>query len=139
MTFPIEKIELPSLSAAEAMLEEQDVLGLSTGDHIMTFFRQWLEAQGILDSEKLNECPNGRWVQVAGLIVVHQAPPTAKGHHFLTLEDEMGLINVIVRPKIYDQHHRILRDSRLLIISGKVQQADGVTSLLARRIYALQT
>jgi hypothetical protein len=64
------------LSKAEQLLAEQSVMGISTG-------------------------PHGRRVRVAGLLVVHQSPPTAKGFHFLTLETETGLVNVIVRPAIY--------------------------------------
>ena len=133
-----EKADLPTLTSAEAMLAEQDVLGLSTGDHIMSFFRSWLKEQKILNSEFLTLSPNGQQVRAAGLVVVHQTPPTAKGHHFITLEDEEGLMNVIIRPRVYERYRRVLRESRLLIIEGEVQQEGGVTSLLARRIVPMQ-
>jgi error-prone DNA polymerase len=139
LIFPGETATLPALSPAEAMLGEQDVLGLSTGDHVMTFFRKWLEAKHILDSEGLLGVGNGRRVLVAGLVVVHQSPPTAKGHHFITLEDESGMINVIIRPQVYARYRRTWRDNRLLIVEGDVQQEGGVTSLLARRAWALQS
>jgi error-prone DNA polymerase len=71
------------------------------------------------------------------LVVVHQAPPTAKGFHFITLEDESGMMNIIVRPQVYDQYRRTLRGSRLLLIEGVVQQEDGASSILARRAAAL--
>jgi error-prone DNA polymerase len=138
LIFSGEAVTLPALSPAEAMLGEQDVLGLSTGDHIMTFFRKWLEEQHILDSEGLLRVANGRRVLVAGLVVVHQSPPTAKGHHFITLEDESGMINVIVRPQVYARYRRIWRESRLLIVEGDVQQEGDVTSLLARRAKSIQ-
>jgi len=114
------------------------VLGLSTGDHIMTFFRNWLEERHILDSEGLLSTANGRRVLVAGLVVVHQSPPTAKGHHFITLEDESGMINVIIRPRVYARYRRTWRECRLLIVEGDAQQEGGVTSLLARRAKPLQ-
>jgi DNA polymerase III alpha subunit len=66
--------------------------------------------------------------------VVHRAPSTAKGHHFVTLEDERGLINVIVRPKVYIRYRRILHTARLLIVEGVVQQKGGVTNLVAWRV-----
>jgi len=139
LRFTVEEADLPALSPAEAMLGEQEVLGLSTGEHIMAFFRHWLEEGQILDSEALSACAHGRRVRAAGLLVVHQSPPTAKGHHFLTLEDENGLMNIIVRPQVYERNRRILHDSRLLIVEGNVQQEGGVTSLLARRLGALRT
>jgi error-prone DNA polymerase len=138
LVFPGEEATLPALSPAEAMLGEQDVLGLSTGDHIMTFFRQWLTERRILDSEGLLGIGNGRRVLVAGLVVVHQSPPTAKGHHFITLEDESGMINVIIRPAVYARYRRTWRENRLLIVEGDVQQEGEVTSLLARRVKPLQ-
>ena len=72
------------------MLWEQRLLGLSTGEHVMTHYRAKLTTQGIFNSQTLAQTQNGQHVRVAGLLVVHQSPPTAKGHHFLTLEDEGG-------------------------------------------------
>jgi error-prone DNA polymerase len=138
LAFPAEEVDLPTLSPAEAMLGEQEVQGLSTGDHIMTFFRVKLEERGVLGSEGLAHCADGQQVQVAGLVVVHQSPPTAKGHHFITLEDEGGMINVIIRPRVYERHRRVLRSSRLLIVQGEVQREGDVISLLARWAIPLQ-
>ncbi len=133
LVFPDDGVELPPLSQAEAMAAEHSVLGLSTGDHVMTLYRPWLTDHGILGSRELEASGDGRWVWVAGLVVVHQAPPTAKGHHFVTLEDEDGLINVIVRPKVYARYRAVLRTVPLLIVEGVVQQRGGVTNLLAHR------
>ena len=137
LVFPDDGIELPPLSRAEEMGAEYEVLGLSTGDHLMALYRPWLAEQGILSSRELAACPAGRRVRVAGLVVVHQAPPTAKGHHFITLEDEEGLINVIVRPDVYACYRRILHAAPLLIVEGVVQRRDGVVNLLALRAAAL--
>ena len=78
--------------------------------------------------------PNGQWVHVAGLLVVHQSPPTAKGFHFLTLEDEDGMMNVIVNPQIYGRFRHIIRSEKLLLVRGEVQQEDGVTNILAQSV-----
>ena len=74
---------------------------------------------------------------VAGLVVVHQAPPTAEGHHFITLETEDAMINVIVRPNVYERYRRVLREAPLLIIEGTVQHRNGLINVLARRAAAL--
>jgi DNA polymerase III alpha subunit len=76
-------------------------------------------------------------VRVAGLVVMHQAPPTAKGHHFITLEDERGMMNVIVRPQVYERFRLALRGEPLLLIAGEVQRKDGVVNLLAQRAWGL--
>jgi error-prone DNA polymerase len=137
LVFPDDGVALPSLSQAEALSAEYEVLGLSTGDHLMSLYRPWLAAQGILSSGELAAYPAGQRVRVAGLVVVHQAPPTAKGHHFITLEDEEGLINVILRPDIYARYRRVLHEAPLLIVEGVVQRQDGVVNLLALRVAAL--
>ena len=135
--FSTNNVDLPALSQAESLLLEQRVMGLSTGEHVMTMYRPWLTRQGILGSLSLAAQANGRSVCVAGLMVVHQAPPTAKGFHFVTLEDEAGLIDVIIRPQIYERHRRLLRTAPLLIIEGTVQRQGGVINLLAGRIRKL--
>ncbi len=69
---------------------------------------------------------------------MHQAPPTAKGHHFITLEDEDGFINIIVRPGEYAQYRRVLRESPLLIIEGTLQRSRGVLNVIATSVAALR-
>jgi error-prone DNA polymerase len=137
LVFSHEAVSLPPLSPAEAMLSEQEVLGLSPGDHVMTLYRRALKSQGILGSRALVAYPSEQYVHVAGLLVVHQSPPTAKGFHFLTLEDEDGMVNVIVRPRIYNRYHNVVRTSRLLLVGGDVQQEGGVTNLLAQTVTPL--
>jgi error-prone DNA polymerase len=138
LIFTAEEVSLPSQSPAEAMLGEQAVQGLSTGDHVMVFYRKWMEDRGILGSERLAECANGQRVRVAGLVVVHQAPPTAKGHHFITLEDEAGLMNIIIRPRVHNRYRRVLHGPRLLLFEGDAQREGEVISILARRVAVLR-
>ncbi len=129
---------LPQLTAAEAMLEEQAILGLSAGEHILSHLRPQLIAQRIPSSAQLDSYPNGATVRVAGLLVVHQAPPTAKGFHFLTLEDEHGLIDIIVNPAAYQRHRRILHTARLLLVQGRLQRTTATHhNVLAQNISAL--
>jgi error-prone DNA polymerase len=137
LVFPHDDVTLPPLSPAEAMLAEMEALGLSTGDHIMAFYRPWLAEQGILNSEQLAAGRHGQRVQVAGLVVVHQSPPTAKRHHFLALEMEDGLVNVILRPAIYQQHRQLIQTARVLVVEGMLQREGQVCSVLARRLTAL--
>ena len=89
--------------------------------------------QGILGSRELNTRRDGQMVRVAGQNVMHQAPPTAKGFYFTTLEDENGFINVIVRPSVYAHYRRTIRHLPLLMIEGKVQRESAVTNVLCHR------
>jgi error-prone DNA polymerase len=137
LVFPTEDIQLPTPTRAEMLLWEHEVLGLSAGDHVMALYRDRLAAQGILGSAELAAQPAGRQVWVAGLVVVHQSPPTAHGFHFISLEDSEGLIDVIVRPQIYGHYRRLLHTAPLLLVNGIVQRQDGVVNLLALHITML--
>ena len=132
-----DRVLLPALSSVEAMLGEQSVMGLSPGDHVMTHYRARLSELHILGSRELASHPNGPRARVAGLLVVHQSPPTAKGFHFLTLEDEEGMINVIVRPQVYKQYRHVIHGAQLLLAEGKVQREGEVINVLAERISSL--
>ncbi len=138
LVFAHESVPLPQLSPAEAMLAEQEVMGLSPGDHVMTFYRHTLSARGIVGSRELGESANGRRVRAAGLLVVHQSPPTAKGFHFLTLEDEDGMMNVIIRPVIYERYRQVIRHHRLLLVGGEAQREGHVVNLMAEWISPLE-
>jgi error-prone DNA polymerase len=131
LVFREDKVELPPLSASDKTAAEYGVLGLSVGAHVMTEYRTWLLDHHILGSQDLEACPAGQQVKVAGLLVIHQAPPSARGYHFLTLEDWAGMMNVIIRPDLYSRHRRVLRESPLLIVEGTVQRQEGVINLIA--------
>jgi len=85
----------------------------------------------------LRSLEDGQAVRVAGLVVCRQAPPTAKGHVFLTIEDETGLFNVIVRPDVYEKQRRLVRSQPLLLVEGLLQKQDDALSLLAQRFHPL--
>ena len=125
------------LTIEEALVLEHEVLGLSLREHPMTLYRDDLRQRGILDSAALRDCADGAQVRVAGLVVMHQSPPTAHGVHFITLEDEAGLMDVIVFPDIYAKFRRVLQGSRLLLVDGIMQQQDGVANVLAGSIQSL--
>jgi error-prone DNA polymerase len=137
LVFEDTPIDLPPLSHLESLEMEVGMLGLSVEEHPLSMYRAWLTQHHILGSAALERCPTSRVVCAAGLNVVHQAPPTAKGFHFITLEDEDGFINVIVRPDVYKRYRGVLRGSALLLVEGEVQREGVVTNLLARRAKAM--
>ncbi|MBK9745766.1 MAG: error-prone DNA polymerase [Chloroflexi bacterium] len=135
---PEDSLQFPAVSVQEVMGIEYEILGLSLRDHLMTLYRERLAERGVRGSRQLTDCVDGETVTVAGQILVHQAPPTAKGHHFVTLEDEDGFINLVVRPDVYADHRRILRESPLVIVQGLVQRSRGVLNVIVHQVSALR-
>jgi error-prone DNA polymerase len=128
------EVDLPALSPLEQQGLEYGMLGLSLHEHPLEMHHDWMANQQVLGSAGVNDTPTGKKVRAAGLVVMHQAPPTAKGFHFITLEDENGFINVIVNPQVYAEYRPIIRGSAFLLVEGSVQREGVVTNLLAQSI-----
>jgi error-prone DNA polymerase len=136
----LEPLPLPPLTERAALVAEEAVLGLNVSAHVVAPLRSWLRREGYLGSKGLARVEAGQRVRVAGRLIIHQAPPTAKGHHFLTLEDEHGLVDVILRPPVVERCRAALREqAELLAVTGMLQREGGVTSVLAWRVEALAT
>jgi error-prone DNA polymerase len=134
LVFPDDGFRPAPMPGWEAMGYEEQVTGLSVGEHPITPYRAWLNAHGILDSQALADAPAGERVVVAGIKIMHQAPPTAKGVHFVTTNDEGGMINLVIHPDVYERYRSVWRGARLLIVEGEVQRKDGVVNVIARRV-----
>ncbi|CAG0933987.1 Error-prone DNA polymerase [Planctomycetaceae bacterium] len=135
--FPTDPVNLTAFSRSERLRGEYATLGLSTGEHPMALYREKMAALGILGTQGLGQSKSGSIVRVGGQVVMHQAPPTAKGHHFVTLEDEDGMMNIILRPQVYARFREVIRESPLLVVEGEVQKRGAVVNLLARRVWRL--
>lgn len=129
---------LPALTEQERVALEYEVLGLPVGSHAMELLRPHLERLGVTRSDDLADLPSGAPVRVAGLLVCRQAPPTAKGHAFLTLEDEGGLVNLVLKPAIHQAYYLAIRTNPAFVADGHVQRKDGVTNVICARLYSLQ-
>ena len=81
--------------------------------------------------------PNGRRVRVAGMVVVRQRPSTAKGITFLSLEDESGLLDLVVKPSVYPRLREVMHYSALVLVQGTIQRADGAVSVLVQDLVPL--
>jgi error-prone DNA polymerase len=134
---PVAPVVLPALGRAERLAWEYELMGMAPGEHLMVLYREALRAAGVLSSAQLAGRRNGERVRVAGWAVVRQRPPTAKGHLFITLEDEEGLANLIVRPSVYEQYRDVLRNAPLLWIEGRLQREGHAISVLVYRAAAL--
>jgi error-prone DNA polymerase len=130
--------ELPELDDFDVNQLEYRISDLSTGHHLIHFCRDRLTDLGALESNLLPSIPNGRKVRVAGLVITRQAPSTAKKIRFFTLEDEFGQVNVTIKPEVYDRYRQVANRQPILVIDGVMQRQDGVWSVLASHIQALE-
>jgi hypothetical protein len=83
--------------------------------------------------------PAGSNVTVAGYVICHQMPATSKGHVFLTIEDEEGLMNLVIRPDIYEKYRYVERTEPLMIVKGKEHKRDGVVNIIASHLEPLMS
>ena len=128
---------LPSMDANERLHADYAGMGLTIGPHPMALRRDELALRGILRAADLPRARNGRRVRVAGMVITRQRPGTAKGFVFLTLEDETGISNVIIRPDLFDRERLMVIRQPFLIVDGVLQHQDGVLSVRAERLERL--
>jgi error-prone DNA polymerase len=125
---------LPPMPLGAHVVEDYRRLSLSLKAHPASFMRARLSARGILRSEALHSVKNGERVTVAGLVLVRQRPGTAAGVIFMTLEDETGVANIIVWPKIFERLRAIVLGARFVAVTGKLQSEQGVIHIVAERM-----
>jgi error-prone DNA polymerase len=125
---------LPPMPLGAHVVEDYRSLSLSLKAHPVAFMRRRLEARGILRSEALAEIASGKRVMVAGLVLVRQRPGTASGVIFMTIEDETGIANIIVWPKVFERLRPIVIGARFVAVTGKLQSQDDVVHLIAERL-----
>ena len=135
--------ELPDLTTWERMLADYKTTGVSIDVHPLTLLRPHLPPE-VLPSEELNRQPHRSRVAFAGMAVARQRPATASGIVFMLLEDELGQVNLIVSPELYERNRAVVRGEPLLLVRGRFEHikdnrnivVDSLESLgpLARRI-----
>jgi len=113
--------------------------GLTTGPQPIAHYRSKLDEHRAIAAERLGAMPNHLVCKVGGMVITRQRPGTAKGFVFLTLEDETGLVNVIVNPNVYERNRRLIRSSVALVIEGTLQKEQGTLDIIAKRFWALDT
>jgi error-prone DNA polymerase len=125
-------------SEIEELSSDYAHTGLSVDRHPMQFLRPELEKQRVTNAEQLRKLPDGQVVRVAGLVIGRQRPGTATGVIFVTLEDETGLVNVIVWPKTAEAQRKALLTSQIMMVTGTVQTDNNVTHLIAGRLRKIE-
>jgi error-prone DNA polymerase len=110
-------------------------VGLSLKAHPVSLVRKQLRARRALSATDIAQRPHDARVRVAGLVTVRQRPGTASGVTFVTLEDETGTVNLVVWQRVAEAQRRVLLESRLLAVDGRVQRANGVQHVVAERLH----
>lgn len=127
-------IYLPLPSVSEDLFNDYATLGTTLGPHPLTLLRNELKARRCQSSRELATIEHGRLVSVAGLVIGRQRPQTASGVIFVTLEDEFGMVNVVVWRDLAERQRRPLIQSQLLRVDGHLESASGVRHLIAGRL-----
>ncbi|MBR0557749.1 error-prone DNA polymerase [Ciceribacter sp. L1K23] len=127
-------VTLPLMPVQEHVLNDYRTLSLSLKAHPVSFMRADMTALGITPSNRLPDVPDGRRIKIAGLVLVRQQPGSAKGVIFMTLEDETGVANAIVWPKIFQKYRPVVMGARLVAVHGRLQKQDGVIHVVATHL-----
>ena len=132
-----EECPLPPMSAEERLVADYAGTHLTIGPHPMAMRRSELAMRGVLRAIDLARARNGRRIRVAGTVITRQRPGTAKGFVFLTLEDETGIANIIIRPDLFARERFKILEEPFLLVDGILQNQEGVTSVKAERLHGL--
>jgi error-prone DNA polymerase len=130
LVIPTVEVTLPELESLEQTEWEYELLGLSPNGQLMRHYRAALNHAGILSTVEVKQQANGRVVRVGGMVAVKQRPPTAKGIVFISLEDELGMLDLVVKPQVYERFRSLLRGQTFVLVMGEVQRASGAISVL---------
>lgn len=128
---------LAQLSGMEEVVADYRTVGLSLRDHPMKFLRPRLQELQAVSAWKLASWPNGKRVSVAGLVLMRQRPSTAKGITFVTLEDETGQANLIVRPDVWERYRKVARTAAVMLATGPLQREGQVIHVLVNQLHDL--
>ncbi|NQT74030.1 MAG: error-prone DNA polymerase, partial [Chloroflexi bacterium] len=131
------RVSLPEMVQLEEMKYDYDIQGLSATYHPMRALGREVLGNGTLRSSELEGIREGERVKCAGYVVTRQRPMTAKGFSFLTLEDEEGMINVILKPNIYEKYRQIFRLELIMEVEGTIQKKNGIINIIADRLSPL--
>ena len=127
-------VALPQIPPSEHVLQDYQTTRLSLKNHPMHFLRSLHARRGILSTKEAANLPSGRRIQTSGIVLVRQRPGTASGVVFITLEDETGITNLVVWPRVMERFRAVVMQSRIIHVKGRVQSADDVTHIVAEQL-----
>ncbi len=128
---------LPEMSPIEETRADYQTAEMTAGPHMLAHLRDGLRRRGVASAAELARRADGDRVTAAGAVIVRQRPGTAKGFVFLTLEDETGMLQAIVRPDLFRQQRAVVVGSGALVVEGRLQRQDGSMSVRAERFWTI--
>lgn len=130
---------LPVMTGQQEVFADYRTAGLSLKAHPISFFRPQLDTLGIATASRLGDLVDGRFVPVGGLVLVRQRPSTAKGITFVTLEDETGTANLIIKIDVWERYYQVAHTATALLATGRLQNQKGVVHVLVSKLDDLTT
>jgi error-prone DNA polymerase len=128
------EVALRPMTAGREVVEDYTHLGLTLREHPLAFLRQELAEKRIVPCAALTHAPDGRYLTVAGLVLVRQKPGSAKGVMFVTIEDETGNANLVIWPQVFENNRRLVLSAGMIAVRGRVQREGEVIHLVADRL-----
>jgi error-prone DNA polymerase len=116
------------------VVEDYGHVGLTLRSHPVSFLRGDLHRQRIVPCVEAMQARDGRWLRTAGLVLVRQMPGSAKGVMFITIEDETGIANLVIWPKVFEKQRRIILSARMMAVKGRIQREGEVVHLVAQHL-----
>ncbi len=129
--------QLPGMDLIETAVADLWATGVAPTGHPTQFLRAELSRRGVTTCLDLWERPPGCRITVAGTVTHRQRPMTAQGTTFISLEDETGLMNVVVSKGCWARHRRIARDAPALLVRGRMERSEGVINIIAEELTPL--
>jgi error-prone DNA polymerase len=133
------EVALPPMSPVQEVIADYASAGLSLRQHPMAFLRPMLDRLDVVPAKLLPELPTGCRLAVAGVVLLRQRPGTAKGITFVTLEDETGMMNLIIRQNIWERYRRAARQATILLVRGYLQKEGQILHVLATKLENFST
>jgi error-prone DNA polymerase len=133
----IPKSPLLPMTSEERLVADFRGTGMTVGPHPMKYHRARMKRQGAVTASELNKLPDGTSVRFAGGVIARQRPGTAHGFVFLSLEDETGIANAIITPRLFAENHVVIVHQQFLLIEGRLQNQDNVISVKVEKVQPL--
>ncbi|NEJ73074.1 DNA polymerase III subunit alpha [Rhizobium phaseoli] len=130
-------VELRQMTDGHNVVEDYSHTGLTLRQHPLSFLRSDLASRRIVTCAKAMTGRDGQWLMAAGLVLVRQRPGSAKGVMFITIEDETGVANIVVWPKLFERSRRIVLGASMMAINGRIQREGEVVHLVAQQLFDL--
>jgi len=127
-------VALRPMTSGGEVVEDYGHVGLTLRSHPLSFLRADLTKRRIVACREAMQARDGTWLEAAGLVLVRQRPGSAKGVMFITIEDETGIANLIVWPKVFERQRRLVLTASMIACHGKVQKEGGVIHVITERL-----